>query len=212
MIKNRSLTERKIIKAVGETIKTHGYMGLGVNKIARAAGVNKNLIYRYFGTVEELVETYIRDKDYWLADNPDFEQAFSPEAPKSEMVDVIVSLLQHQFTYFFQEEEMQHLILSEITHDHELLKKLSLLREEMAEPFFKATRAHFMNREINFRGITALLTGGIYYLVLQSQKNDATICGLNMRTELDRNIIHQTIRQVVEWAFNDKQLKLVMDT
>jgi AcrR family transcriptional regulator len=201
MIKNRSLTERKIIKAVGETIKIHGYTGLGVNKIARLAGVNKNLIYRYFGTVEELVELYMLQKDYWLADNEEYNHSFSADAPLEVMVEAVISLLQRQFNYFYNESEMQHLILSEISYDNELLKKLSQTKESMAEPFFDATAKHFENSDINFRGVTALLNAGIYYLVLQSQKNDATNCGLNMRDEKDREIILKTVRQIVEWTF-----------
>ncbi len=200
-MKNRTLTEKKLIQAVGETLRTYGYSGLGVNKIARTAGVNKNLIYRYFDSVDHLVETYIRHKDYWLADNKEFSQAFTTDTPKEMMINAIVSLLQHQFTYFFQEQEMQHLILSEITYDHELLKKLSHLKETMAEPFFDSMQHHFQGSSVNFRGITALLHAGIYYLVLQSQKNDATNCGLNITTRQDRDIILRSIEQIVRWAF-----------
>lgn len=207
MIKNRNLTEKKIIQAVGETIRTHGYTGLGLNKIARIAGVNKNLIYRYFGTVEELVEIYIRQKDYWLADNQEFSNAFSPDAPQKVMIKAIVSLLQHQFTYFFQEKEMQHLILSEITYDNELLKKLTLLREKIAEPFFESTAKYFNDSSINFRGIMALVHSGIYYLVLQSQRNDATNCGLDITKEEDRKIILDSIDQIVRWSFIQSDLE-----
>lgn len=201
MIKNRNLTEKKIINAVGDTIRDFGYTGLGINKIARAAGIHKNLIYRYFGSVDNLVEIYIRQKDYWLADNKEFNHALGSGTPQEKVVETIVSLLQRQFTYFFQEKEMQNLILSEISYDHELLKKLSLLREKMAEPFFESTQKYFQGSTIDFRGITALLNAGIYYLVLQSQKNDATNCGLNITKEADRNIILKSVEQIINWAF-----------
>ena len=63
-IKDKELTKRKLINAVGEIIRTEGYTGLGVNKIARQAQVNKKLIYRYFMTVDRLIEEYVLEKDY----------------------------------------------------------------------------------------------------------------------------------------------------
>ncbi len=41
-LKNKELTKRKLIEAVSFIIRTEGYTGLGVNKIARQAGVHKN--------------------------------------------------------------------------------------------------------------------------------------------------------------------------
>ena len=46
--KNKELTKRKLFAAVGEILKSEGYNGLGVNRVAKQAGVNKKLIYRYF--------------------------------------------------------------------------------------------------------------------------------------------------------------------
>ncbi|OYX95246.1 MAG: hypothetical protein B7Y76_09920, partial [Sphingobacteriia bacterium 35-40-5] len=65
-IKDKELTKRKLINAVGEIIRTEGYTGLGVNKIARQAQVDKKLIYRYFITVDRLIEEYVLEKDYWM--------------------------------------------------------------------------------------------------------------------------------------------------
>ena len=54
-MKNRMQTERKLIDAVDYFVKTKGFGGLGVNKVAKQAGVSKVLIYRYFGNLEKLL-------------------------------------------------------------------------------------------------------------------------------------------------------------
>ncbi|NNU34415.1 TetR/AcrR family transcriptional regulator [Mucilaginibacter sp. S1162] len=41
-IKNKELTKRKLVEAVGQVLKSEGYDGLGVNRIAKQAGVSKN--------------------------------------------------------------------------------------------------------------------------------------------------------------------------
>jgi len=52
-------------------IQSEGYTGLTATKIANAAGLDRRLITLYFGTVDSLVETYVRGKDYWLAASGD---------------------------------------------------------------------------------------------------------------------------------------------
>ena len=47
-IRNKEFTKRKLIDAVGEIFRTEGHTGLGVNKVAKRAGVTKKLIYDYF--------------------------------------------------------------------------------------------------------------------------------------------------------------------
>jgi AcrR family transcriptional regulator len=39
--RDKEATKRKLIDAVGQIIKTRGYTGLGVNKVAKEAGVSK---------------------------------------------------------------------------------------------------------------------------------------------------------------------------
>lgn len=64
--RNKERTKLKLIDAVGEIIRTQGYIKLGVNNIATTAGVSKKLIYRYFETADKLIETYVRSRDYWM--------------------------------------------------------------------------------------------------------------------------------------------------
>ena len=65
-MKDKDQTKKKLIAAVASIFKTVGHAGLGVNKVSRLAGVNKKLIYRYFGSFENLVEQYVVETDYWI--------------------------------------------------------------------------------------------------------------------------------------------------
>ena len=63
--KDRELTEKRILEAVGSIIENDGFEKIGVNAIAQRAGVSKMLIYRYFGGIDELIAQYLLQKDYW---------------------------------------------------------------------------------------------------------------------------------------------------
>lgn len=64
---DRERSTQKLIEAVGTVIKTKGYTGLSATNIAKEAGLSRRLITIYFGTVDSLIETYVRSKDYWVA-------------------------------------------------------------------------------------------------------------------------------------------------
>lgn len=63
--RDRTATERRLVDAVGAVLARDGLRGVGVNALAREAGVDKVLIYRYFGGLHELVSAYARSDAFW---------------------------------------------------------------------------------------------------------------------------------------------------
>lgn len=64
-MRDRETTEARIVAAVGQVLAKSGFSQCGVNTIAREAGVDKALIYRYFGGLPQLLEAYGRSQDFW---------------------------------------------------------------------------------------------------------------------------------------------------
>jgi AcrR family transcriptional regulator len=64
-VRDRDLTRQRIIAAVGEVLAADGFQGLGVNAVARRAGADKVLIYRYFGALPDLLAAYAEEGDFW---------------------------------------------------------------------------------------------------------------------------------------------------
>ena len=61
----RRRTEEKLVAAVGALLAKGGIAALGVNAIAEHAGVEKVLLYRYFGGLDGLMEAYAARSDFW---------------------------------------------------------------------------------------------------------------------------------------------------
>lgn len=200
--RNKELTKRSLIQAVGDIIDAEGYRGLGVNKIARTAGVDKQLIYRYFDSAEKLIEQYILEKDFWTTFSKQLQEL--PQDNSGEnLQNLVKSILQNQYRFFQDAAEMQRLILWEITERTTLMDGVSNAREVMGSEFLKLTDRHFHDSDINFRGISALLVAGIYYLVLHSKTNTSTFCGLNLKTKEGREEIIKSISKVIDLVFKD---------
>jgi AcrR family transcriptional regulator len=192
---------RKLIDAVGEILKEKGYAGLGINRIALRAGVSKELIYRYYEGVNNLVKTYIHSKDYWL---PLFDQIRLDAAlvkGEQEVLEIFISLFQEQFRFFFKEPEMQKFILWQISEINPLMRSISEKRESEGAKLLALTEDHFRDSGINFKVVAALLLGGIYYVVLHASANKSTVAGIDANLERDREEILRTIEQILNWAW-----------
>ena len=65
MQRDRAATEDRILEAVGAVLARDGFSALGVNAIAKQAGVDKVLIYRYFGGLPELLRAWGESGRFW---------------------------------------------------------------------------------------------------------------------------------------------------
>jgi len=62
---SRIETERKLVEAVGDLLAEDGFSAVGVNAVCARAGVNKALIYRYYGGLDGLLQAYGESGDFW---------------------------------------------------------------------------------------------------------------------------------------------------
>jgi len=189
----------RLIGAVGDTLKEKGYHGLGMNKIALRAGVSKPMVYSYFGNQNGLLKAYINRKDSWLAY---FESLELPENPTTEELKAcFIKMLQDQFRYFHQDQEMQKLVLWQISEYNPLMRATCEARERAGVRLLELADGHFRKSGISLKAVMAMLVGGIYYNVLHDSAGLGTIAGTDIKNEKDFGVMLKTIEQVVGWAF-----------
>ena len=63
--RDRQSTEENIVRAFEAVMLRDGVEGLGVNAVAQEAGVNKVLIYRYFGDLPGLARHWVSNSTFW---------------------------------------------------------------------------------------------------------------------------------------------------
>ncbi|PZP52673.1 MAG: hypothetical protein DI598_00120 [Pseudopedobacter saltans] len=189
-----------ILQAVGDIIKTEGYTGLFIRNIARKANTSGKMIYYHFGNLDNLIETYIKEKDYW--------RVFTQDMESEKMMDIvqdpkalIKKILRHHFEEFDKHEEMQKVIVWEISQYSDILRKEADLREAFGEIVFKGIDPIFANSDIDFRTVAAIITAGIYYLVLHGKVNGSLFCGRDFNLQEDKELLFKTINQMVDISF-----------
>lgn len=162
MNKNRNQTEQRILEAVGKIVESEGFEAVGVNAVASVSGVSKVLIYRYFGSIEQLLVKYIEDNDYWL--NSEFQ------IPQHNNVkEFSKSVFRAYIDMVRKTPALQKLYRWELTTNNPAIEKLRERREQIALGIINAVSQQSGQSLERVAGISTLVTATVPYLCVLSE-------------------------------------------
>lgn len=180
-IRDREQTMARILAAVGETLSAEGFGAIGVNSIAKRAGVDKVLIYRYFGGLPELLAAYGKSGAFWpsvedlLGDNRDAFLALP-------LVERYCRFLEHFIDQLRARPLTLEILAQEVIERNELTAILESEREAWGEQAATLLGGAAFARVPGSRGGTILLIAGVQYLLLRSRKI-RTFGGFDLRSD-----------------------------
>ena len=195
MRRNSQATRKRILKAVGRLLARSGFRGVGINSAARAAGVDKVLIYRYFGGLPDLLRAYAEGGDFWpsadelLAAVPDRESKTEAELGACLLIEFGRALRRRPIT--------QEIMRWEILEKNELTDALANYREEQSMKLLGLFRD---KGSVGVQAIAALLGAGQTYLLLRAKTADV-YNGLDLNKDRDWKQVEEAIRVLVGLAF-----------
>jgi AcrR family transcriptional regulator len=198
---NKSRTMGNLIKAVGIVLKEKGYTGLTVSNITAEAGVDRKLVSLYFGSVNNLVEIYIKGKDYWEAIYADPVKLLTT-SPLTSTCHILENLLLNQLEHFTNDEEMQKVVLWQISENTELMEHVTTSREKIYSLFFPKADQELKDQNVDLRAISSILVAGIYYLVLHTKTTNSTFCEIDLTTGEGMVRIKKTIKKILEDTYS----------
>ena len=162
MNKNRNQTEQRILEAVGKIVESEGFEAVGVNSVASVSGVSKVLIYRYFGSMEQLLVKYVEDNDYWL--NSEFQ------IPQHNNVkEFSKSVFRAYIDMVRKTPALQKLYRWELTTNNPAIEKLRERREQIALGIINAVSQQSGQSLERVAGISTLVTATVPYLCVLSE-------------------------------------------
>ena len=193
---DKERSKKKILDAVGVIVRNEGYSNINILKVSKISGLSRRLINRYFESVEQLIETYIKSKDYWVA--PAGNTGEVMENNKNlDTRSILETLLVNQLDYVSKEEEMQKILLYQISQRSKIMFEVAEEREKLGAEFFKMSDPFFENTDIDLRAITGLLVGGIYYMVLHAKTNDSLFCQIDVNSIEGMNRIKKAVHEIL---------------
>lgn len=161
--KSRVKTELAILSALERLLTKHGFEGLGVNAVAQAAGVSKELIYRYFGGLEGLILAWVEERDYWSMRGIDAElkELGAGADAKNMMRQSLKAFLRD----LRSKPQIQEIRRWEIHSRSPLARRIAHRREEAGRRFISKVPKDTAH---DVAAIYAVLQAGLCYLVLRS--------------------------------------------
>ncbi|RQO30986.1 TetR/AcrR family transcriptional regulator [Taibaiella sp. KBW10] len=201
-IRNKARTKKKLLDAVGEVLRTKGYTGLSIRNIVETAGVDRRLIYLYFGGVDELIEAYLNEKDYWMSQISPKTEAIVAKAEQFGQKE-ITAILHTMYEEVSKSADLQKILCWEISEPQARLRELADNREELGKQLFKLTDSDFSGTDVNLRAVLALQIAGIYYLILHAQSNGSTFCEIDINTPKGKKAIKLALEKVMELVYKE---------
>ncbi|AIL46375.1 TetR/AcrR family transcriptional regulator [Elizabethkingia anophelis] len=195
-IRNKEKTKQKLLNAVGKILATKGYSELKVSKIATVAGLDKKLIYSYFGSTDKLIDEYIKSQDFWA--NVDDQEIMASGFTDGGQ-EITTNMILQQYDTLAKNKEYQKIILWGISETRPSLRKLADDREAVGNPLLdQVVDPLFKEKSKEYRAILAMLVAGAYYLNLHFAVNGSTFCGLDFNKEEDAKILKDAIATIID--------------
>ncbi|MCC5860167.1 MAG: TetR/AcrR family transcriptional regulator [Ectothiorhodospiraceae bacterium] len=192
MVRNREQSEARLIAAVGQILAREGFAGLGVNAVARAAGVDKVLIYRYFDGLPNLLRAYGEREDFW----PTSAEVLGEDAaairalPVGKRVEhVVLGLLDA----LRKRPQTIEILAWEAMEDNALTRTLADIREHWGLRVIEHVFPDPSERSEDVLALANLLVAGFQYLMIRARRSPA-YGGVALNTETGWQHIRQGIR------------------
>ena len=200
MTRDSDVTRKRILAAVGDLLAREGFQGIGINAVARKAGVDKVLIYRYFGGLPQLLRAFARQGELW----PTIGQILGrklTEIGGMEVRDLSVALMKGFLRELRKRVTTQEVLRWELVQRNELTDELAAVREAQGMEILDllpAATGSAGDRDLGAVG--ALLHAGVMYLVLRSRTADGFM-GVDLQSDEGWSRIEGAIESLAEAWF-----------
>lgn len=167
--RDRRDTKARILDALARIILRDGLSGAGINALAREAGCDKVLIYRYFGDIDGVYSSFASSREFWwtveeLVSGLDPEEVSQPDALKTFLRRHVEALRSRPVTLAVLAEEA--------SNRTPLVIALEEVREQRALALgaWIASHLSFSGMRVDFPAISLILSTAATYLAVRARK------------------------------------------
>ncbi|TDC91058.1 TetR/AcrR family transcriptional regulator [Actinomadura sp. 7K507] len=189
--RNRRATERALLEAVGDLLSREGFASLGVNSVAREAGVDKVLIYRYFDGMAGLLRAFAASEGFW----PSVEEILgegSADLRTMTAADRWATGLVRYARALRRRPLAREVLAWEQVEKNDLTEILRLRREEWFEELLRLFPDDTAATAADPVGTALVIATSIHYLIARSRLHP-DFNGLGIDTDADWSRIEEIV-------------------
>jgi AcrR family transcriptional regulator len=141
--RDRTATEARLITAVEDLILQEGFGAIGINAVARRAGTDKVLIYRYFGGLSGLLAAYAEEGDFWWTVEGLLCEPLSGADDEDGLVACLATIFARHCEFLRAHPVTLEVIAWEMSERNELTEALEKVRESRSQEMMRRLAARF---------------------------------------------------------------------
>ena len=197
-VKNRANTEDAIFRAARNLLAEKGFQGFGVNAIARRAGCDKQLIYRYYGGLDGLLDAIGADLGDWVKER-------IPEDTGGMFLLTYGDLMERLSLLYM--EALRHdplvcrIIAWEVSKDTPQVRRLAEARSKALARWLDRMRGSLAPpKGVDAPTVNGILFAAIQHLVIASAAT-GEFAGLKLSSEKDWEKVAASVRRLVRGIY-----------
>jgi hypothetical protein len=191
--RNSKDIEKAILDAATILIREGGFGNLTATGIMQKAEIEPIQFYKRYKDLNIFISEYVKIFDFWFSD-------IIKESSLDNNINIqYENILCNLFYSLWDNKIMQELLRWEIATKNESSFRTAKLRELHTLPLCKKFSDAFSGTEIDIVAISALIVGGIYYMILHCELSEFS--GINLNNEQDRERIIKAIKYLSDILF-----------
>lgn len=185
--------EESIVSAASYLIENLGFSKLTVTGIMHRAEIEPVQFYNRYDDLDSFIDEYVKKYDYWFSDIVKSQKQSAYD--KELYINILIGL----FRSLSENKVMQELLKWELANNNETSQRTARLRELHTLPLCQKFADTFSGTDVDIVTISALIIGGIYYLILHDGLS--TFSGIDLKTESDRQRVIKAINKLSDTLF-----------
>lgn len=167
--------DEKVMTELKKLVLEHGFGNVSMSALVKASNIEANVFYRRCGSMDKLYDKLAVECEFWINNTININD-LSTLGPKKFFSETFKKL----YIDLYQNGIMRKILLYELTVANTTTKRSAEMRDVMNLHLITFYEKLFEPTKINIKGITAILIGGIYYLMLH--KECAKVCAIDFNT------------------------------
>jgi len=197
-MRNRAATEQAILDAAKRLLAEEGFQNFGINAVARGAGCDKQLIYRYYGGLDGLVEAIGADLGSWVKDR-------IPDDTGGMFLLTYGDLMERLALLFLDalraDPLMRRIVAWEVSENSEQVRRLSEARSKALAGWIERMRGSLTPpKGIDAQAVNAMIFAAIQHVVLSATVSNQC-AGLVLKTARDWEKAATALKRIVRGVY-----------